>query len=67
MDLERENIAEEVVYFCHNHGTLIKPSPSYGPESNEIAERLVLKHWTRARVFISSTGLPKERNYGDMR
>lgn len=58
MDGVGDNMADELVYFCKK-GNLIKTSPSYGPESNGVAERLVQEQLTRARVPKFSTTLPK--------
>ena len=51
-DRAKENYPEEVRSLKLERGIQIHFSPSYAPESNGTAERLVQENWTRARILL---------------
>ncbi len=59
LDRPGENLSGIVIQFCNENGISIEPSPAYAPQSNGTAERLIQEHWTRARVMLMASSLPK--------
>lgn len=60
LDRAGENFAKKVKQFCSHHGMGFEPSPSYAPQSNGSAERLVQEHWTCARVMMFAANFDKD-------
>ena len=52
LDGAGENTSGAVRDFCKHHGIGFEPSPSYMPQSNGAAERLIQEHWTRESYAV---------------
>lgn len=52
LDRDGENFANKVKEFCTHHGIGFESAPSFAPQSNVAAERLVQEHWIRARLML---------------
>ncbi len=59
LDRAGENLSTAEHEFCINHGIGSGQSPAYAKQSNSFAERLIQEHWTRARVMLFVSNLPK--------